>query len=127
MDLSSINNSLNTLSTKIKTYLDNIPEIGQATFEQQQDVQYISNKYNEIVQTYSDLLKIIIEVQYFTSQCKKVNRLISENTSLERNQKAKIKTAIDIIDELVEPLYLEKERLKVIEMFYRNLYSRKDF
>ena len=87
----------------------------------------IAKKYNEIVETYSYLLNLITEVQFFISQCKKVIKLIAGNTSLEQSQKAKIKTAIDLIEIQAEPLYNEKERLKTIEMFYRNIYTRREF
>lgn len=127
MDLSSLNQSLNILSNKIKNYLDNKPSIEGADFEHQQDAQYIANQYNNIVQLYSNLLDLITEIQYFISQCKKLIKLISDNTSLEKNQKLRIKTAIEIITELSEPLYNEKEKLKTLEMFYRNIYSRRDF
>lgn len=127
MDLSSINNSLNSLNNKITTYLDNPINIGFATYEQQLDIAYISNQYNSIVQEYSNLLQLITEVQYFVSQCKKVMRLLSDNTSLEKAQKQKIKSAIDIISDVAEPLYNEKERLKTIEMMYRSIYTRRDF
>ena len=127
MDLSSLNQSLNVITNKITTYLDNKPKIDFADFEHQQDVIYISNKYNEIVTAYSYLLDLITEIHYFISQCKKVNRLISGNTSLETSQKAKIKTAISLVEEQAEPLNYERDRLKTIEMFYRNLYTRKDF
>ena len=127
MDLSSLNNSLNILSNKIKVYLDNTPQIEFAPYEKQMDTIFISNKYNDIVKIYSDLLNLITESQYFISQCKKVIKLIAGNTSLEQSQKAKIKAAIDLIEMQIEPLYNEKERLKTIEMFYRNIYTRKDF
>lgn len=127
MDLSSLNNSLNNLNNKITTYLDNPIKIDFATYEQQLDMQYISNQYNNIVQSYSDLLRLITEVQYFVSQCKKILRLISDNTALEKAQKQKIKSAIDIINEAAEPLYNEKERLKTIEMMYRSIYTRREF
>lgn len=127
MDLSSLNQTLNVITNKITTYLDKRPQIEFADFEHQQDVVYISNKYNEIVTAYSYLLDLITEVQYFISQCKKVNRLISGNTSLETSQKAKIKTAINLIEDQAEPLYNDKDRLKTIEMFYRNLYTRREF
>lgn len=127
MDLSSLNKSLNVITNKITTYLDNTPQIGFADFEHQQDTIYISNKYDEIVMHYSNLLNLITEIQYFISQCKKVIRLISDNNSLAQSQKAKIKTAIDLVEEASQPLFNEKERLKTIEMFYRNLYTRKDF
>lgn len=127
MDLSSLNNTLNIISGKITDYLNNVPKIGFADYEQQQDTIYISNKYNEIVEKYSNLLNLITDVQFFVSQCKKINKLIPDNSNLERAQKAKVKAAIDIIEDLALPLYNEKERLKTIEMFYRNLYSRKDF
>jgi uncharacterized protein YdaL len=127
MDLSSLNQSLNILSNKIKSYLDNPVNIEFANYEQQRDVVYVSNKYNEIVHYYSDLLSLITETQYFISQCKKVSRLLSSNTSLEKAQKDKIKTAISIIEEISVPLYNEKERLKTIEMMYRAIYNQKDF
>ena len=127
MDLSSLNKSLNVITNKITTYLDNTPQIGFADSEHQQDTIYISNKYDEIVMHYSNLLNLITEIQYFISQCKKVIRLISDNNSLAQSQKAKIKTAIDLVEEASQPLFNEKERLKTIEMFYRNLYTRKDF
>lgn len=127
IDLTSINIALTNISKKISEYLNNIPKIEFADYDKQQDIKYISNKYNEIVQYYSNLLNLIIEVQYFISQCKKLIRLISDNSSLEKNQKTKLKIAIDTIEELSQPLYTEKERLKTIEMFYRNLYTRKDF
>lgn len=127
MDLSSINNSINNLLNKIKTYLETTPRINEANYEQQQDIVYITNQYNNIVQEYSKLLDLITEVQYFISQCKKVIRLLSDNTSLEKAQKAKVKMAIDLITEAAEPLSNEKERLKVLEMFYRSVYTRREF
>lgn len=127
IDLTSINNATSKISKKISEYLNNIPKIDFADYDKQQDIKYISNKYNEIVQLYSNLLNLITEIQFYVSQCKKLIRLISDNSSLERNQKTKIKLAIDTIEELSQPLYTEKERLKTIEMFYRNLYTRKDF
>lgn len=127
IDLTSINIALTNISKKISEYLNNIPKIEFADYDKQQDIRYISNKYNEIVQYYSNLLNLIIEVQYFISQCKKLIRLISDNSSLEKNQKTKLKIAIDTIEELSQPLYNEKERLKTIEMMYRTIYSRRDF
>lgn len=127
MDLSSLNQSLNILQGKITTYLDKVPEIQLATFEQQMDQVYISNKYNEIVDIYSRLLNLITEVQYFISQCKKISKLLPNNSNLEKAQQAKIKTAIDLIETISLPLYNDKERLKTIEMFYRNIYTRKEF
>jgi hypothetical protein len=127
MDLSSLNQSLNIITNKITTYLDNKPKIKFADYEHQLDIKYISDKYNEIVTVYSYLLDLITEVQYFISQCKKISKLISGNTSLELNQKNKIKTAIDLVEEQVEPLYTERDRLKTIEMFYRNVYTRREF
>jgi len=127
MDLSPINNSLNNISKKIDNYLNNKVDVISADFNQQQDIKYISDNYNKAVQDYSDLLKLITEVQYFQSQCKKIIRLTSNNTNLEKNQKLIVKTAIDTIEELAVPLYNEKERLKTAEMFYRSLYNRRDF
>lgn len=127
IDLTSINIALTNISKKISEYLNNIPKIEFADYNKQQDIQYISNKYNEIVQYYSNLLNLIIEVQYFISQCKKLIRLISDNSSLEKNQKTKLKIAIDTIEELSQPLYTEKERLKTIEMMYRTIYSRREY
>ena len=127
IDLTSINIALTNISKKISEYLNNIPKIEFADYDKQQDIQYISNKYNEIVQYYSNLLNLIIEVQYFISQCKKLIRLISDNSSLEKNQKTKLKIAIDTIEELSQPLYTEKERLKTIEMMYRTIYSRREY
>ena len=127
MDLTSLNNTLNVLSNKIKVYLDNVPQIEFAPYEKQMDTIFISNKYNEIVELYSSLLNLITECSYFISQCKKIIKLIAGNTSLEQSQKAKIKAAIDLIEIQIEPLYNEKERLKTVEMFYRNIYTQKDF
>ncbi len=127
MDLSSINSTLNMLSGKIKDYLENTPRIDFATYEQQQDIRYISNKYNEIVQLYSNLLDLLTEIDYFTSLCKKAIKLLNGNTSLEQAQKGKIKAVVELIKTLSEPLFTEKERLKTIEMFYRNIYTRRDF
>lgn len=127
IDLTSINNATSKISKKISEYLNNIPKIDFADYDKQQDIKYISNKYNEIVQLYSNLLNLITEIQFYVSQCKKLIRLISDNSSLERNQKIKIKLAIDTIEELSQPLYNEKERLKTIEMMYRAIYTRKDF
>lgn len=127
MDLSSLNTALNNLQNRITKQLENLPDIGFANYEKQRDVIYVSNKYNEIVEEYSNLLKLITDTQYFVSQCKKINRLLPENSSLEKTQKMKIKSAIELINDLSEPLYNEKERLKTIEMFYRNLYTQKDF
>lgn len=127
MDLSSLNQSLNVLQNKINNYLDKVPTIAFASFEQQMDQIYVSNKYNEIVEIYSNLLNLITEVQYFISQCKKISKLLPNNSNLEKAQQNKIKTAIDLIEIISQPLYNEKERLKTIEMFYRNLYTRKDF
>ena len=38
-----------------------------------------------------------------------------------------LKGAIDLIKELSNPLYTEKERLKTIEMFYRGICQRRDY
>ena len=127
MDLSSLNASLNVLCNKITKYLDNVPQIGQANYEQQQDIKYISDNYNNIVFIYSELLNLITETQYFISQCKKVCKMLSNNTSLEKQQKEKIKAAIEVIEEQSKPLYNERERLKTLEMFYRSIYTRRDF
>lgn len=127
MDLTSINESMKIINNKIKSYLDNMPNIPKATFEQQMDSKYIADMYNNIVFIYSDLLKLITEEQYFVSQCKKVLRMLSGNTTLESQQKKQINTAIDIVEEQIQPLYTEKERLKTIEMFYRSVYTKRDF
>ena len=127
MDLSSLNNTLNTLIKKIDGYLDSIPEIDFADYKQQQDTIYISNQYNRIVYEYSNLLRLITEVQYFVSQCKKAIKLLSSNTVLEKQQKDRIKAAVDMIEEESKPLYNERDRLKVIEMFYTTIYTHKDF
>ena len=127
MDLSSLNQSMNIVINKIQTYLDNPKQIKFADYQQQQDIPYITDRYNEIVQYYSDLLSLLTEVQYFISQCKKVLRLIGENSNLERAQKSKVKMAIDLVTESAEPLYNEKERLKTLEMFYRSVYTRRDY
>ena len=127
MDLSSVNGTLNKLSGDIKNYLDNPPKIDGATYEQQQDIKYILDKYNEIVQLYSDLLNLQREVDYFISLCKKGIKLISGNSELEMAQKGKLKGAIDLIKELSNPLCTEEKRLKTIEMFYRSICTRRDF
>ena len=127
MDLSSLNNTLNTLIKKIDGYLDSIPEIDFADYKQQQDTIYISNQYNRIVYEYSNLLRLITEIQYFVSQCKKATKLLSSNTILEKQQKDRIKAAVDMIEEESKPLYNERDRLKVIEMFYRTIYSRREY
>jgi len=127
MDLSSLNNTLNTLIKKIDGYLDSVPDIEFADYQKQMDTVYISNQYNRIVYEYSNLLRLITETQYFTSQCKKAIKLLSNNTVLEKQQKDRIKTAIDMIEEESKPLYNERERLKTIEMFYRTIYSQKNF
>ena len=127
MDLSSLNNTLNTLIKKIDGYLDSVPDIEFADYKQQMDTVYISNQYNRIVYEYSNLLRLITETQYFISQCKKAIKMIASNTALEKQQKDRIKSAIDIIEEESKPLYNERERLKTIEMFYRSIYSHKDF
>jgi len=127
MDLSSLNNTLNILIKKVDTYLDNTPKIEGADFKQQQDTIYISDQYNRIVYEYSNLLSLITETQYFIAQCKKAMKLLSNNTSLEKQQKERIKSAMEIMEEESKPLYNEKERLKTIEMLYRNIYNQKDF
>lgn len=127
IDLTSINVALSNLSKKISSYLENPEKIDFADYTKQQDIIYISNKYNEIVLKYSNLLSLITEVQYFISQCRKLIRILADNSTLEKNQKLKLKIAIDTVEEIAQPLYNEKERLKTIEMFYRNLYTRKDF
>lgn len=127
MDLSSVNETLNKLSGDIRKYLDNPPRIDGANYEQQQDIKYILNKYNEIVQLYSDLLDLLREVDYFISLCKKGIKLLSGTSELEQAQKGKLKGAIDLIKELSNPLYTEKERLKTIEMFYRGICQRRDY
>lgn len=127
MDLSSLNNTLNMLIKKIDGYLDSIPEIDFADYKQQQDTVYISNQYNRIVYEYSNLLRLITEIQYFVSQCKKAIKLLSSNTVLEKQQKDRIKAAVDMIEEESKPLYNERDRLKVIEMFYRTIYTQRSF
>ena len=127
MELSSLTNTLNTLIKKIDRYLDSTPEIEFADYQQQMDTIYISNQYNRIVYEYSNLLRLITETQYFISQCKKSIKLIANNTILEKQQKDRIKMAIDMIEEESKPLYNERERLKTIEMFYRTIYTHKDF
>ena len=127
MDLSSVNETLNKLSGDIRKYLDNPPRIDGANYDQQQDIKYILNKYNEIVQLYSDLLDLLREVDYFISLCKKGIKLLSGTSELEQAQKGKLKGAIDLIKELSNPLYTEKERLKVYEMFYRGICQRRDY
>jgi len=66
---------------------------------------------------------LITEVQYYISECKKFTKFAGA-TELERKAKDQVRAFITILDELSEPLYNEKERLKTIEMFYRNLYNR---
>lgn len=127
MNLSSLNTALNDLSNKITKYLDNTPRIEFATYEQTLDTKYITNQYSKIVNVYSGILDLIREEEYFISQCRKGLRLLSENTNLEREQRSKLKTTIDLVTEISTPLYTEEKRLKTIEMYYRNLYSRKDF
>lgn len=127
MDLSSLNTALNKIQNKITEYLDNPYKIETADYTKQMDIPYICNQYNQIVIYYSNLLSLITEIQYFISQCRKVYRLIPNNSGLEKAQKDKIKQAIDLIIELSEPIYNEKERLKTLEMFYRNLYTQKNF
>lgn len=127
MDLTSLNKSLNNITNKITTYLDNPVNIGTCDFKHQQDTIYVSDKYDEIVTNYSNLLSLITEIQYFISQCKKVISLIADNNSLAQSQKAKIKAAISLVEDASQPLYNEKERLKTIEMFYRNIYTRREF
>lgn len=127
MELKSLNDALNTITKKIKYYLDNPVTIEFAPYEKQQNVKFISDKYNEIVEDYSNLLYLIEDAQYFISQCKKLLRLLSNNTALEISQKDKIKTAITIVEESLVPIFTEKERLKTIEMMYRAIYNQKDF
>ena len=127
MDLTSINTALNSVNNKISNYLDKPTKFEFAPYEKQLDTIFISNCYNKIVNDYSNVLNIITEAQYFISQCKKAIRMIGDSSALAKQQKAQIKTAIDIIEEQLVPLFNEKERLKTIEMFYRNIYSRRDF
>jgi hypothetical protein len=127
MDLTSINAALNAVNSKITNYLDKPAKFDFAPYEKQLDTIFISNCYNNIVNEYSNVLNIITEAQYFISQCKKAIRLIGDSNALAKQQKAQVKTAIDIIEEQLVPLYNEKERLKTIEMFYRNIYTRRDF
>lgn len=127
MDLSSLNNTLNILIKKIDGYLDSVPEIEFADYKQQMDTVYISNQFNRIVYEYSNLLRLITETQYFIAQCKKAIKLLSNNTTLEKQQKERIKTAMEMIEEESKPLYNERERLKTIEMFYRSIYSQRSF
>ena len=116
-------NKLNEITTKIKTYLSNPYEHKPADFSNQQNGVYIANEYDRIVTGYSDLLRLITEVQFYISECKKFVRFAG-TTDLERKSKEQVKEFIKILEELTEPLYNEKERLKTIEMFYRNLYNR---
>ena len=127
MDLSSVNETLNKLSGDIRRYLDNPPRIDGATYDQQQDIKYILNKYNEIVQLYSDLLDLQREVDYFISLCKKGIKLLSGTSELEQAQKNKLKGAIDLMKEISSPLSTEEKRLKVIEMFYRGICTRREY
>ena len=127
MDLTSINVALNNVNNKINSYLDKPVRFESAPYEKQLDTIFVSNNYNKIVNEYSNVLNIITEAQYFISQCKKAIRLIGDSNALAKQQKAQIKTAIDIIEEQLVPLYNEKERLKSIEMFYRNIYTRREF
>lgn len=127
MDLTSINVALNNVNNKINSYLDKPVRFDSAPYEKQLDTIFVSNNYNKIVNEYSNVLNIITEAQYFISQCKKAIRLIGDSNALAKQQKAQIKTAIDIIEEQLVPLFNEKERLKTIEMFYRNIYTRRDF
>lgn len=127
MDLSSLNTAFNKLAKKIQDYLDNPVKFEYADFEKQRDIIFISNQYNQIVCDFSNLLNLITEIQYFISQCKKIISLLSDNTNLEKGQKLKIKSAIDLITDLSFPLYNEKERLKTLEMFYRNLYTQRNY
>ena len=127
MDLSSLNNAMNTLINRTQTYLDNLPELNFATYEQQLDIPYVSNQYSRIVELYSNLLKLITEVQFFTSQCSKIAKLLSGNSNLERAQQAKVKSALSLVKEVASPLETERDRLKTIEMFYRALYTKRDF
>ena len=127
MDLTSINVALNNVNNKINSYLDKPVRFDSAPYEKQLDTIFVSNNYNKIVNEYSNVLNIITEAQYFISQCKKAIRLIGDSNALAKQQKAQIKTAIDIIEEQLVPLFNEKERLKTIEMFYRNIYTHRDF
>ena len=61
MDLSSLNNAMNTLINRTQTYLDNLPELNFATYEQQLDIPYVSNQYSRIVELYSNLLSQSID------------------------------------------------------------------
>ena len=126
MDLSSLNNAMNTLINRTQTYLDNLPELNFATYEQQLDVPYVSNQYSRIVELYSNLLKLQTDIQYFISQCNKIVKLMPGNTTLEKAQINKVKTAISLVKEVAEPLDIERDRLKTVEMFYRSLFNRKD-
>jgi len=127
MNLSDANAVVNKLSEDIRKYLDNPPKIEGATYEQQQDIKYILDKYNEVVQLYSNLLDLQREVDYFISLCKKGIKLIPGNSELELAQKGKLKSFVDLMKELSNPLSIEKERLKTIEMFYRSICQRRDF
>lgn len=126
MDLSSLNNAMNTLINRTQTYLDNLPELNFATYEQQLDIPYVSNQYSRIVELYSNLLKLQTDIQYFISQCNKIVKLMPGNTTLEKTQINKVKTAISLVKEVAEPLDIERDRLKTVEMFYRSLFNRKD-
>ena len=127
MDLSSVNSTLNKLSGDIKRYLDNPPKMNGADYQQMQDPKYMQNQYNEVVQRFGDLLDLIREIEYFISLCRKGIKLLSGNSELEQAQKSKLKGAIDLIKELSNPLYTEKERIKTFEMFYRGLSNKRDF
>jgi CRISPR/Cas system CSM-associated protein Csm2 small subunit len=123
MDLNILNKKLNDIANKIRTYLNNPYEHKPADFSEQQNGVYISNEYDRIVAGYSDLLRLITEVQFNISECKKFIRFAGA-TDLERRAKEQVKEFVKVLEELIEPLYNEKERLKTIEMFYRNLYNR---
>ena len=124
MDLNLLNRKLNEIANKIKTYLSNPYEHKPADFQQQQNGVYIANEYDRVVAGYSDLLRLITEVQFYESECKKYLKFTPENTALEKKSKEQVRNFLNSIVDFTEPLYNEKERLKTIEMFYRNLYNR---
>lgn len=122
--VSTISSKINELNKKVDSYLKEPFEVAPADFKMQQNGVFIADEYNRVVVAYSDLLKLITETQYLISQSKKCITLMTCNTTLERNNKIKLENGIKLIETISEPLHNEKERLKTVEMFYRNLYNR---
>lgn len=117
----------NEIKNEVEGCLKNTKKYELLSYERLQNIEILTNQYRDIVQDYSDLLNIITDVEFFVSRCNKILSLIAGNTNEELNKKNKIKSAKIILENYLRPLEVERERVKTVEMFYRSLYTRRNF